>query len=543
MTFAPRPVHLAGSILLATMLTACGGGGGGGGAGIIDPGDSDSVADALRVKFGGSDATVVEGDPPRQNTETAGNPALDVPDEQDRRVTPGQTKEISYDADTEGASALSVLYAKVTGSGSFFRAELSQAQAYSKQSGGLPSLSLEIPGNLGAGEFCVQVSIQDDAQRISNVDEICFESVPADGSAAAALESLQGNWERCFDGRIEMLAIDGDILDFSEAEYANQNCTGDVLATFSDTLQITVGPELISDSGLTVNEIDLEVIDSPNESEIGNREFSIFRVDDDTDQLFTSPDDASSPENRPTALDLDNPYTRAAGGGNAQLTGSWRLDTGDPDSLALINFLPDGTYVLASVSQQDSVDQRGMEWASYTRDTESGLLDISIIFDSTGAAGLFDTTEGDQQVEDIFVNLSGERLVIEFFEDGQADERLEFDPIASNGILGTWLVRQPNENDLLLFNFLDDGSYIHFEVDDDDPEETSGLEWGDYTHDPASGVLTVSGRFDENGSTGLSDAYDPPPNLLLSANGGVLTLEVDEDGDQQIEDSVSFERQ
>lgn len=60
MTFAPRPVHLAGSILLATMLTACGGGGGGGGAGIIDPGDSDSVADALRVKFGGSDATVVE---------------------------------------------------------------------------------------------------------------------------------------------------------------------------------------------------------------------------------------------------------------------------------------------------------------------------------------------------------------------------------------------------------------------------------------------------------------------------------------------------
>ena len=107
----------------------------------------------------------------------------------------------------------------------------------------------------------------------------------------------------------------------------------------------------------------------------------------------------------------------------------------------------------------------------------------------------------------------------------------------------TWLVRQPNENDLLLFNFLDDGSYIHFEVDDDDPEETSGLEWGDYTHDPASGVLTVSGRFDENGSTGLSDAYDPPPNLFLSANVDVLTLEVDEDGDQQIEDSVSFERQ
>ncbi|MGB0212076.1 hypothetical protein [Algiphilus sp.] len=296
-------------IVALGLLSACGGGSGGSGGGVIDPSDSNSVADALRVKLGDVDASQVSGDPPQQDPQAAGNPVVDVSDGQDTAVTPGESKDISVDTSTSGDSLLSVLYAKVAGADSYFEAQAAQTQSLRTKQDGTTVVTFDIPQNLGSGEFCVELSIGDSESRVSNVEAFCFTSTPEDGSAAATLDGLQGRWARCVDGRSELVIIDGDVADFSETSYANANCTGEVVGTFSDTLRLTVGPQLTTDSGLTANELDVEIIDSPDPDDIGLVEYDIIRVAGD--QFFAGEGEASSPENRPTALDLDSPYVRS----------------------------------------------------------------------------------------------------------------------------------------------------------------------------------------------------------------------------------------
>jgi len=73
-------------------------------------------------------------------------------------------------------------------------------------------------------------------------------------------------------------------------------------------------------------------------------------------------------------------------------------------------------------------------------------------------------------------------------------------------IVGLWTPAESemDENDLLLLAFLDDGTYIHMEVDADGIEE-EGMEWGTYVRDADTGLMTVTQEFDSNADTGLTD--------------------------------------
>ena len=108
--------------------------------------------------------------------------------------------------------------------------------------------------------------------------------------------------------------------------------------------------------------------------------------------------------------------------------------------------------------------------------------------------------------------------------------------------MGTWL-STTTENDLLMIVLFDDGAYFHGEVDEDDDTEISGMELGAYAHDESTGLLTVTQTFDNTGGTGLTDYVGiGAPNICVDVEGDILTANVNEDGDQLIDETMIFER-
>lgn len=262
---------LLGMIMLPLALTACGGGGGGGGGdqqkGVINPADSNSMAEALAVKFGGLTATRSEGDPPAP-TDDAGSPTVRSSN-QNETVVPGETKELALATETDGNSAVAVLYAKVTGSNSVFSLD---AGAEQRSSGVVKAetsrtVALDIPANLGAGEFCVRFAVQDDAGRVSEAEEICFQFTPADNDANVVINRLQGSWQtECFDADIERLEFDGTNLRFEYEDYQGtegaEDCSGTPAVTEFEEGTYEIGPAFTTDGGLAANEIDVEITNS-----------------------------------------------------------------------------------------------------------------------------------------------------------------------------------------------------------------------------------------------------------------------------------------
>ncbi len=99
-----------------------------------------------------------------------------------------------------------------------------------------------------------------------------------------------------------------------------------------------------------------------------------------------------------------------------------------------------------------------------------------------------------------------------------------------------------DENDLLLLAFLDDGTYIHMEVDADGIEE-EGMEWGTYVRDADTGLMTVTQEFDSNADTGLTDFTAQGPAILyIDFDGNTLVASIDENSDGEIDSTITFVR-
>jgi hypothetical protein len=135
---------------------------------------------------------------------------------------------------------------------------------------------------------------------------------------------------------------------------------------------------------------------------------------------------------------------------------------------------------------------------------------------------------------------------IAHFEDTLVDARVNF--VANSNITGIWTT-DLTDNDLLAFVFFSDGTYVHLEVDEEAPidelGEDSGMEWGTYSRDSETGLLTVTQIFDNNGDTGLTDAANGLTTLFAQVSGDVLTLQFDDNLNGIIEEgeSLEFQRQ
>jgi len=227
---------------------------------------------------------------------------------------------------------------------------------------------------------------------------------------------------------------------------------------------------------------------------------------------------------------------------NATITGVW-IDQGD-DVFGALAFIDDGTYLFMGVDDEtDDVEEfSGMEWGTYTRNAETGKLSVTNIFDNTGDIGLHpEVTDG---TVTIFAHVSGDVLTLseQYEEDGTVvNESFVLDRAASSGLFGLWTT-DLTDNELLAFIFFDDGTYVHLEVDEEDPidspDEDSGMEWGTYKRDAATGeLLSITNLFDNNGDTGLNPSFaNDPGGLFLNVSGDVLTLETEDE-------FFTFERQ
>ncbi|NKF52758.1 hypothetical protein G3R49_19565 [Shewanella sp. WXL01] len=135
--------------------------------------------------------------------------------------------------------------------------------------------------------------------------------------------------------------------------------------------------------------------------------------------------------------------------------------------------------------------------------------------------------------------LVSEEAAVDHLDDTLIEEGIQV------GIVGTWTPVE-DENELLGLVFFDDGTYIHYEVDRNDEEEVSGMEWGTYSRTADDGRVVAAQTFDENGDTGLTDFVvgDTTPRLFANVNEqGQLVAEFDEDADGTNDGSLSFNKQ
>lgn len=393
-------------MMIPIAVAACGGGGGGGGEtkAAIDPADSDSVAAALAVKFGGQDAQRQQtGDPPEADSSNPDNPVLKNLSDSET-VEPGESKALSFD--TEEQSPLAFLYAKVTGSsGGFFKADVSQTQSLTKAS--FTDLVFEIPARLGGGEFCVRVAVEDSQGRVSEPRTVCFLSQPPANAPTAVLSRLQGQWFRCVDGEGEQLTFEGDQVTAQSASFSDANCTTGQSGVFTELLDLEIGRPLTTAGKLNANRINAVIIESDDSNEVGKEIFDIVRVDEDR-LVFGEAETGGTPENRPDTLRLDVAYRRVQpdDGGN----------TGTPREDQTWQFQISGT-VNGENFQQQSVEVTGLSVPFEEPSEEQIVLTDDFTAAFTQACNDF---EGTQEVREIRYDFNGDGAVgsvVDFFLD------------------------------------------------------------------------------------------------------------------------------
>ncbi|MCK5770684.1 MAG: hypothetical protein KAH28_09995 [Algiphilus sp.] len=286
------------------MLAACGGGGGGG-SGTIDPGaEPDAVMQAILIKVGDRDASLLDGDPPAP-TSTGNDPVLQAATRQ-VGVPSGGSASLSLDFET--GSALSAIFAKVVGSDRYAEVLLGSETQSRSGTKALETvvLDIEVPSNIGAGEFCVAISGRDAENLVSNVDTVCFD---VDN---AVIDALQGTWDfacspaddgsESFEGS---WAFDGTDVTVTESVWPNGSCLGSPEDSYSEQLTVAVGEQVQAADGEPASEIDIRNLTE------GGFFYSLVRVDGDTFQLARAPmGSGSSAEMRAVSFELNRTFTR-----------------------------------------------------------------------------------------------------------------------------------------------------------------------------------------------------------------------------------------
>lgn len=324
-----------------------------------------------------------------------------------------------------------------------------------------------------------------------------------------------------YDAEATLPRWDIEILAFPDANiYTLANEDGEVDET---------GTYSVSDGSLTIKSNDGQHHDiiTPLSFDVKNNAIIVQWGDvPDHEYLFRSLEEA-------------NTYKSSLNNSSETIIGSW-ISTTAKDDLLAFNFYDDGTYVHMEVDFDDPDEISGMEWGTYSVDKNTGLVTHSQTFDNNGDTGYTDLVGSSE----LYLKAENNVLTMSIDEngDGIIDENgvYEFNRIVSRGILGSW-INNTTENDFLAFIFYDDGSYVHMEVDFNDPDEISGMEWGTYSVDENTGLVTVTQIFDKNGTTGLTD-FVGTPDLYVDVEGDILTIFVDENGNGTIDDTLELQR-
>ena len=271
------------SLLLVLSLSACGGGGGGGGMGSIDPSaEPDAVMEAILIKVGDRSASLRDGAPPAP-TDTGNDPELRAATDQ-VAVPSGGSASLSLDFET--GSALSAIFAKVVGSNRYAEVLLgSETQSHSgTKAMATLVLDIAVPSNIGAGQFCVEISGRDADDLVSNVDTVCFD---VDN---AVIDALQGTWDFACDAADDgsesfegSWTFDGTDVTVVESAWDNDACIGAPRGTDTEQFTVAFGEQVQAADGESANEIDVRNLTD------NDAFFTLIRLDGDAFQLALAP--------------------------------------------------------------------------------------------------------------------------------------------------------------------------------------------------------------------------------------------------------------
>ena len=246
-------------------------------------------------------------------------------------------------------------------------------------------------------------------------------------------------------------------------------------------------------------------------------------------------DSDDSPTSQPDQPDITQPDQPNI---DTEIIGMWSSDDTPNGELSTIIFMDDGTYIQTQVdgSQSTSEAGNGMELGSYSVSSTEGKLTATPIFDKNGTSGLSDSVMRYAQV-------SNGKLILKVDENENgiidSNESYRFSETKSEGILGPWDFDDADDNELLGLAFLENGTYIQVQVDEDGSVNNSenGMEWGNYTINAVTGQLSTTIIYDDNAGTGLSE---PRTRYARVIGNTTLTIEVDDNQDDVIDDEEMF---
>lgn len=246
-------------------------------------------------------------------------------------------------------------------------------------------------------------------------------------------------------------------------------------------------------------------------------------------------DSDESPTSSPDQPDITQPDQPNI---DTEIIGMWSSDDTANGELSTIIFMDDGTYIQTQVdgSQSTSAPGNGMELGNYSVSSTEGKLTATPIFDKNGTSGLSDSVIRYAQVSNGTLILK-----VDENENGIIDsnESYRFSETKSEGILGPWDFDDADDNALLGLAFLEDGTYIQVQVDEDGSVDNSenGMEWGNYTVNAVTGQLSTTIIYDDNAGTGLSE---PRTRYARVTGDTSLSIEVDDNQDDIIDDDEIF---
>lgn len=246
-------------------------------------------------------------------------------------------------------------------------------------------------------------------------------------------------------------------------------------------------------------------------------------------------DSDESPTSQPDQPDVTQPDQPNI---DTEIVGMWSSDDTASGELSTIIFMDDGTYIQTQVDSSQSTSEagNGMELGSYSVSSTEGKLTATPIFDKNGTSGLSDSVMRYAQV-------SNGKFILKVDENGNgiidSNESYRFSETKSESILGPWDFDDADDNELLGLAFLENGTYIYVQVDEDRSVDNSenGMEWGNYTVDAVTGQLTTTIIYDDNAGTGLSE---PRTRYARVTGNTALTIEVDDNQDDVIDNEEMF---
>lgn len=195
-----------------------------------------------------------------------------------------------------------------------------------------------------------------------------------------------------------------------------------------------------------------------------------------------------------------------------QLAGTWSIAA--TGAAITVRFDSQGHYIIGEAGAAEEGGQSGVEVGKIDWDPRTGkasLVGGSVTVDTNLEWGLSHPSGSE-----VF-KIDGDKLVVIEGEDSTTLTRVANDP---DGLVGTWALGSASTMSTQTFTFFSNGTYLmadpvgdtEYNSTDDPKCGDAGIEYGNYSFNPTTGVLAVTSapQFDTNGCAGL---WDKPANM------------------------------